>query len=688
MVYTEFERGAVWRRWDLHIHTKGTVKNDQFNKSKTFDEFCVIFFKEALENNINAIAVTDYFNIDNYKKILNYLESIDSNANFTYEEKQKISNIFIMPNVELRMMPSTDKAKLVNIHCLFNPEYVGELDNDFFSSIMFASGTKKFMMNRQGFIGLGESIDSGLDDNAAYKKGMESFVVNHEALQKLLDENPEFKENTIIAVSNSSVDGASAFNKHYELFDNKDSNSLEAVRRAIYIISNCIFSSNDNDREYFLGKKGDDKKTVISKCGSLKPCIHGSDAHTEIKLFKPTNDKYCWIKSDLNFEGLKQILHEPEDRVRIQTNIPEEKAGYQVIDKIEITHDDFHKQVILLNENLNSIIGGRSTGKSLLLGAIARKLQSTTAVKEGNEEYTQYVHDVLDKIEITWKDGDINNSRDIEYFPQSYMYKLAKDKKELNSLIGNIIKQDSTKERTLHAYESRCGDTSTDITNKINKLFQLVSDNKDNVLKLKEKGDRKGMEVEITKLEHELEELKSSAQITDKEVEQYSILKKQYISIEKIIDQQLDDISKIPLLVPKLFINNDIELELSSFNNSVREKIKESYTAIKLEFQNKWESSLSKIADKENKDNLITTKKLEEIKVNPVFLKGIKSFQDNKQYIQVEGRLKTQRNKLVDIKKLSSVIYGVSAQIERMKQEIKDLHKSYYTDLVDTSVVS
>jgi len=75
--------------------------------------------------------------------------------------------------------------------------------------------------------------------------------------------------------------------------------------------------------------------------------------------------------------------------VRIQTNIPEEKAGYQVIDKIEITHDDFHKQVILLNENLNSIIGGRSTGKSLLLGAIARKLQSTTAVKEGNEEYTQ-----------------------------------------------------------------------------------------------------------------------------------------------------------------------------------------------------------------------------------------------------------------------------------------------------------
>ena len=36
----KFERGSEWRKWDLHIHTKGTNKNDNFT-SPDFDSFCV-----------------------------------------------------------------------------------------------------------------------------------------------------------------------------------------------------------------------------------------------------------------------------------------------------------------------------------------------------------------------------------------------------------------------------------------------------------------------------------------------------------------------------------------------------------------------------------------------------------------------------------------------------------------------
>ena len=44
------------------------------------------------------------------------------------------------------------------------------------------------------------------------------------------------------------------------------------------------------------------------------------------------------------------------------------------------------------------------------------------------------------------EDGTVNDKRDIEYFPQSYMYKLARNKnKELDNLIESIIKQDSSK---------------------------------------------------------------------------------------------------------------------------------------------------------------------------------------------------------------------------------------------------
>lgn len=31
-------RGSEWKKWNFHVHTKGTNKNDQFSSS-TMDEF-------------------------------------------------------------------------------------------------------------------------------------------------------------------------------------------------------------------------------------------------------------------------------------------------------------------------------------------------------------------------------------------------------------------------------------------------------------------------------------------------------------------------------------------------------------------------------------------------------------------------------------------------------------------------
>lgn len=53
----KFEMGSEWRRWDLHIHTKGTNKNDDFT-STDFNSFCIALFKKALEKDIKAIGIT------------------------------------------------------------------------------------------------------------------------------------------------------------------------------------------------------------------------------------------------------------------------------------------------------------------------------------------------------------------------------------------------------------------------------------------------------------------------------------------------------------------------------------------------------------------------------------------------------------------------------------------------------
>ncbi len=93
-----FPNGSEWRRWDLHVHTKDTLKKDNF-KSESFEDFCTNFFKKALENGIAAIGITDYFSIDNYKKVRHFVEEIDKIDDFTDEERAQIKKILLIPNV-------------------------------------------------------------------------------------------------------------------------------------------------------------------------------------------------------------------------------------------------------------------------------------------------------------------------------------------------------------------------------------------------------------------------------------------------------------------------------------------------------------------------------------------------------------------------------------------------------------
>jgi len=454
----QFRRGAEWRKWDLHIHTKDTFKNDQFT-SIDFDSFCDIFFEKALQNEIASIGVTDYFSISNYKKVLNYLERLESNSKFDFEQKNKIKNIFILPNIELRVLPVTDSGRLVNFHCIFNPDYVSNLDDDFFNSINMSIGNEEFNMNESGLKKLGLSKGASTED--ALRKGIESFVVSPSDLINLFKKKPNLRKNTITVVSNSNKDGNSAYQKHYDLFEEVDKASLEEIRKSIYHLSDFIFSSNLNDKEYFLGKKKnkegkiiDDEKIVINKCGSLKGCIHGSDAHTEEKIFKPDNDMFCWIKADPTFDGLKQVLIEPDDRIFIGKTPPiiekvkDNRTKY--IKNLSIDWKDgydgkygkWFKQInIDLNSELIAIIGNKGSGKS----AIADIIGLCGNYKKQNEFSFLNRHKFRDgkvssffEAKLTWEsnlpvnkllsdNSDSGETETVKYLPQGYFETLTNE---------------------------------------------------------------------------------------------------------------------------------------------------------------------------------------------------------------------------------------------------------------------
>lgn len=521
----ESKKGSEWRRWDLHVHTKGTNKNDQFT-SPDFETFCSTMFRKAIDCKIAAIGITDYFSVNNYKKVLDFVTNIDRRTEFTDDDKGIIREILLLPNVELRMLPVTEQGRLVNIHCIFNPAYVSSLENDFFGSIDYSiGGGRKVKMNRQGMIDLGKSLTSSLDDDAAYKKGVENFVVTHDSLQELLG-NPKFSENTIVAISNSSTDGASGLQKHYDFFEGTEPGSLEAVRKSLYCLSQFIFSSNVKDRKYFLGLKVDDEDKVKEKCGSLKPCVHGCDAHTEAKLFAPDENRYCWIKADVTFEGLKQTIYEPADRVFVGAEPPviervrENKTKY--INSVAIKQKDgydkaqgvwFDNVHIDLNKELVAIIGNKGSGKSALSDVMG--VMGNTHNAGVRHENLSFLNGRVLKFrkkgyaenfeaELTWEDGtgnndflplnhdvDVNQIEKVKYLPQNYFENLTNDlegegfDRTLKSVIFlHIPEEQRLESRTFEELESiKAKSIDVDLLDLRDEVHQISED----VIKLESK---------------------------------------------------------------------------------------------------------------------------------------------------------------------------------------------------------
>ncbi len=539
-----YERGSEWRRWDLHIHTPGTKKNDLFAGAtieQKWDNFydCISSYigdgSDTLKA-IKVIGITDYLSLDNYLKVI--------------EDKRIPDTVsLILPNVELRMVPLA-KSSPVNIHCIFDPSIVKGLESRFFSKLTFSLNGSSYSASHDELIRLGRDYkgDQSLSEDIAYATGITQFIIEYSAIKNVFDRDSDLRDHCIIVVSNRSGDGASGVVEHSSYFTGGES-QMDATRRAIYQLSDMVFSANDSDIRYFAGVSVDDVNTVKSKCGSLMPCIHGSDAHSCEKLFEPDDKRYCWIKADPTFNGLRQVLYEPTDRVRISPIMPEAKPDYQVIDRVEICNEEFSSKPIYFNDKLTCIIGGKSTGKSLLLHNMALAIDPDQ-VKE-KADVTGNGSKVIKDIIVYWRDGAISrngsNSQEhkIVYIPQTYLNQLSDEHEELteiDEIIHDIVMINADAKKSFDEMNESLGALKMEIDRAIYTLIQQYADWQEKIETLAEIGTRSGIEKEIKKLEGEKDRLSKELSLSEEEIATYdeatrsiAALSSEISSLEKYI---------------------------------------------------------------------------------------------------------------------------------------------------------
>ena len=677
-----FERGSEWRRWDLHIHTPDTKKNDCYsgkNSTEKWEKFYNSISdytsrSDEKRHRIAAIGITDYLSIDNYRKVV---------------EDNRLPGCIcaVFPNVEMRALPVAAKAP-VNIHFIFDPNIVNELEDRFFGNLSFSLGDRKYSARRSDLIQLGKAYNPSIKDDAvAYQTGIEQYVPSIDTIIDLFSSDKELRDRVIIGVSNNSSDGVSGVTDNCSYFnDDTKESQLSASRLAYYKFADFIFSGNPKDVRFFLGESEScDVEGIKEKFGSLMPCLHGSDAHAYEKLFEPDKNRYCWIKSDPTFNGLKQVLYEPKDRVRIQELEPEQKADYHVIERVEIDNDEFSSKPLLLNDKLVCIIGGKSTGKSLLLHNMARAVDSEQADKKSDNVRSNTKK--IQNIKVFWRDGSesvIGKQEDehkIIYIPQTYLNQLSDEKEEsteIDEIIERIIMQDKKMLREYENLKKKVAEKKKTIDQQIYLVIQEYEDIKKIESTLAEMGTTNGIRREIKKLREEKETLSKECQISDEEINKYDNAVSEIARISEAMKRRDSDLITIENLDTVL-----VKKEREKLEDLDLEKLTEDIILdVEKNAGKEWDKRKKEILD------LINAKKAQDKKVIAEANQTKNQYEalvsENAAIKQIAKQLSTEEEKLfksekleLDIKEKRASLIEELKKISLVFEDYKNLHTTY-----------
>ncbi|MCQ2788493.1 ATPase [Helicobacter pylori] len=396
----DHSKGSSWHKWDLHAHTPYTNLNKEYKCSE--EEF----IQKLCDSQIDCIGLTNYFKFNEKE--------------FDLKEKIEKKGIKVFYNLEVRLDYQNKEDQCLDFHIIFSDK-VTQQEIDI------------FLRNADANVG---GIEKQLAD--LEKDDFDKAVVNFDQLLECLEkESLKLRGKYLLGFlsrghgnSRSSSNDKKIANKSHFLIHS--SNNQKALKEEQ--------SNLKKDREFWLKHN--------------KPLLQSSDAHKEEQIGK----KYTWIKAEKTFEGLKQIIYEPETRVSI-----DKEKSQDPLYKIDSVWLRFNEDVKITNEkgdtpfcyagfnetlffspNFTCVIGGRGSGKSTLLQLIASAIKNNSFVKGLKHETIQKYIEIQPDIDIVGS---------VEYLAQNEVEEFATNVSKFTEAIFN--RMDSKSSGTLKELEKQ-----------------------------------------------------------------------------------------------------------------------------------------------------------------------------------------------------------------------------------------
>ena len=307
--------------------------------------------------------------------------------------------------------------------------------------------------------------------------------------------------------------------------------------------------------------------------------ISFSDSSDEQKLRNYLSNPPQFFKSLPNFKGIQLAGTDSKRILKHPKRIDENNSG-NIIGFVNINGKE-----IQLSDQLNVIVGGRGSGKSLLLDNIA--LNMDNSIREKDKLKKERI-DFLDKFPIEVNNLDHTNialdSKKIDYYDQSYVSKIFNSdntnkeietyfKDEFNAL-GELNSETKLQEIRLlfNSYLNRKNTTkpNDNISNFIGK-YKIINENAV-CLKFK-KTDVKDRKIIDFNLEEALKYVNKSSKLIPRELKDNIDIKKALLDFLRVINFE---VTKYNTDIEEHNFENIIKRKCISYlenkNTSVREK--------------------------------------------------------------------------------------------------------------------
>jgi len=645
----KYPKGSEWRKWDLHVHTKSdaytfSAEHHISSREQNDDEYPKVFVEHINSiYNLGAIAITDH-------NSANWIDSIIE-ENKKYAVQNSRQEITIFPGVEVE---SSDGIHLLVI---FNPTTQIDTVKNNHRKINWKETIEHFLT----------AIELTQGSNAS------------KTTEQIMEAAEERDALCIFAHVTSD--------KGYFKISSGTSKIRIYKHRLTQIYQIPIGGVNDGQRNIIDGKD----TNYCDEQGKQKSvvCITASDT----KKLADIGGNNCWIKADSTFEGLKQILYEPQ-RVYIGKEPPNKIDKDKIISSLSISNsnDWFSDNLsIEFNENLVSVIGGKGTGKTALLDLLAYAAGKN--FKDFDED--SFLNKAYKKLKGTtlklrWADGTeqpisigdmkIEAPEDkTRYLSQSFVEHLCSIDKigKLREQIENVVFQkipDEDKANYIGFTDYKTAqlkiisDKKAKVVNKIEDLNRLIVGNK---FLMSKKTESQSAIDKIKKKDAELkEDLKNLIATLSSEVEKNNFEKLTALNKSKTLLEERISSCKSDLLTLE-----EVKNDISQLNDNIEfwvSDIKEKLTTV-----NVLPSDVDKVAINlfpETLNTIILTRE-EEIKkgisAESLRLKGVIL-----EIGALDGVLNLEKSKQDNVTKINEQINANKKLRDSYEEELRKIDKA------------